>query len=1425
MSYKRCYQFLIVPLAIMLFVATGNTQSLVPPQATGPQTLSGFTEFFEQAESNFGDIGGITAGPTYWVYVWGITTSGIPRPSGGIIEFNLADAELGSSFKHLGIGFELVNGSDRVWCYQSSGDAESSSDFSPGTLTADPFDLRFMFTKQNPTDEWSVTPEYRLNGGNWTLFDDGVLQIPDDRDFEFLGAKLTVAVPTGSVSFDNFFVVGPIVDFTGIFVDDDWQGLEEGDIVQFPGQFNVQVFGENAFSTIQDGIDRVVNEFFPVSPLAGNKLNAIAGDPPLATVNVAAGEYSENIVIPVPLILDGAGSDSEGGTVIISDSEGSTPVVLISSGGFDGDSRLTVRDVRVTGALSGGNGIAVEANIGSNIASSDGGTPQLNSIVLPGVAHITFENVAAVGNDGNGIAINSGAVGDIEVTDCDLSNNDNSGFRISNNINYFNGLTMDGCQINENGINGLSTGSIGSLVVNNIHVSNSSFSENGDALSESGAGSGDISLFQFNGNASLTNVLIHGDGSHIGLQIRGDDLDGEDPGILSPAGTVELDSVIISGTYQHPDTWVGSGIYITGYSDISSISFNDVEIDVTPAPESTPVINLNLENVFGAVDVGNTTFGGNASADILNNSAINVDATGAVFTNAEDNFEIEDRVIHAIDLEVISSNIIQQKTKGALLPQINQIEEFSFGLVRWVPNHLFMTVNSFAPNLTFFPSIQRAINAASEGNTLNIAPGVYFEAPTIHIFNNLTIIGSGPEETIFVANGGTDTMEEYGNPAWFEIGECADVHIHDIAFDGGENSIYYAFFHGGSGSFNHVSFDNIQYDSYEGTAIFIEGCEGPVHVSNCSFTNIGRVGVWYDDSDVNGSVYKNNSYTGKGGNGEEIDYLDFAVVVGGGAHVTIDSSSVTGNHGVSINNGSELSAGYLVRHNGTNVTIKNSEIFNNLHGIRLEGDEGGSPTAIITNNEIDNCDTGVEVQSALFVRLQQNDLTNNSTGANLNDILTTFDVDLNSILFNSSYGVRITSADGEVKDNIISGNGTGVKIREGAAGTEINGNEFCDNESFGVRNVAGSAVDATDNWWGDPSGPDGEGNGVGDVITEDVNFEPFKIESIFPESPCSSGCLSSEVQGNGDVNGDGVITVGDALCAFNIFINGGLPDGCDAANYQCETIAANVDCGPSVTPGDALAIFQRFLDQDPPANCFAGEGSPLAKSAGIYSLSFAKSGLIENKQIKIALHVDNPLALSAFGLEVSYPAAALNYLGVERATLTSDWTQLDAALLEDGKLRIGGFHVQPVASSSAGEVFRLIFEMKSEAVDLNQLAMSEFVDDLSNAVIAAPSADVITAVPMTFALHQNFPNPFNPDTRISFDIPKISGDAVLVTLNIYNITGQLVRTVLNENRAPGTHSVTWDGKTDLGQPVSSGTYFYTISAGSFHARKKMTFLK
>ena len=94
-------------------------------------------------------------------------------------------------------------------------------------------------------------------------------------------------------------------------------------------------------------------------------------------------------------------------------------------------------------------------------------------------------------------------------------------------------------------------------------------------------------------------------------------------------------------------------------------------------------------------------------------------------------------------------------------------------------------------------------------------------------------------------------------------------------------------------------------------------------------------------------------------------------------------------------------------------------------------------------------------------------------------------------------------------------------------------------------------------------------------------------------------------------------------------------------------------------------------------------------------------------------------------------------------------------------------------------------------------------------------------LPFTFELSQNYPNPFNPTTSISFSVPH----RALVKIDLYNVLGEHVRTLINEVVPAGAKTVQWDGRSDTGTLVASGVYFYRLLSDDFTAVRQMVLLK
>lgn len=105
------------------------------------------------------------------------------------------------------------------------------------------------------------------------------------------------------------------------------------------------------------------------------------------------------------------------------------------------------------------------------------------------------------------------------------------------------------------------------------------------------------------------------------------------------------------------------------------------------------------------------------------------------------------------------------------------------------------------------------------------------------------------------------------------------------------------------------------------------------------------------------------------------------------------------------------------------------------------------------------------------------------------------------------------------------------------------------------------------------------------------------------------------------------------------------------------------------------------------------------------------------------------------------------------------------------------------------------------------------------------SAQAPDLIPEAYALRPNYPNPFNPETTIRFEVPADPASNGKIALAIYNNLGMVVRTLVSGSVQPGIHTVKWDGRNDRGDQMASGVYFLRLQAGSFVQTQKMLLVR
>ena len=198
-------------------------------------------------------------------------------------------------------------------------------------------------------------------------------------------------------------------------------------------------------------------------------------------------------------------------------------------------------------------------------------------------------------------------------------------------------------------------------------------------------------------------------------------------------------------------------------------------------------------------------------------------------------------------------------------------------------------------------------------------------------------------------------------------------------------------------------------------------------------------------------------------------------------------------------------------------------------------------------------------------------------------------------------------------------------------------------------------------------------------------------------------------------------------------------------------------------------------------------------------------------------------AIKGYGLQVQYEADKLEF--VEALTdqpLGGSALAAPQVLSDEAGVLALVAHGDVVSEGEVALslVFRPTTEIENTVIEItdSQTYDSEFGFNR----LALPAPVQLQTRPEAFALANNYPNPFNPATTIKYALPQ----AADVELTVYNVVGQVVRTLVAEHQSAGRYVVEWDAANDSGHSLSSGMYFYRLEAGGeFLETKKMLLLK
>jgi hypothetical protein len=295
----------------------------------------------------------------------------------------------------------------------------------------------------------------------------------------------------------------------------------------------------------------------------------------------------------------------------------------------------------------------------------------------------------------------------------------------------------------------------------------------------------------------------------------------------------------------------------------------------------------------------------------------------------------------------------------------------------------------------------------------------------------------------------------------------------------------------------------------------------------------------------------------------------------------------------------------------------------------------------------------------------------------------------------------------------------------------------------------------------------------------------------------------------GDVNGNGV-DPGDATSILRIIV--GLDP--EPAPGTDAFYGADANADGTISPIDASWVLYYLVNDEYPNHT-------LPKVSVSSTIAFGKisENTVENKgQV-----IDLPLVLTKSGgvisayvdLHIDNSVADVQYVNAKLPEGSSMLYNYKHSAL---KIAIAGIH-----EMADGTIIHVGISLKENEARLEVSGIAKLND---NPDIALENVS-IREIPTSFAIQNNYPNPFNPTTTIKYQIPENAH----VRLVVYNTLGQRVRTIVDQPQEAGYYSVEWDGRNNYGESVSSGIYVYRISAmrdgqaGSFVASKKMNLIK
>jgi len=295
----------------------------------------------------------------------------------------------------------------------------------------------------------------------------------------------------------------------------------------------------------------------------------------------------------------------------------------------------------------------------------------------------------------------------------------------------------------------------------------------------------------------------------------------------------------------------------------------------------------------------------------------------------------------------------------------------------------------------------------------------------------------------------------------------------------------------------------------------------------------------------------------------------------------------------------------------------------------------------------------------------------------------------------------------------------------------------------------------------------------------------------------------------GDVDDNGTVTMGDGLRALGYYYGDpGTDPEPPFPNCGGDPTADGLDCATHTYCGTKAAAPKPWVSI---------EGAP--------NKLVLQQAVTEGDILRLPVDLVISEDVLGCGFVVDYDPVQLTFAGLVGGK-GYDFYRSHVVDEASGEVRVGtipDLELKDVFVPGEHRVAELEFRVKSSVTGV-EFGLDE-VEVVNRSFVNVPVEWVVKTgvdkLPKEFALKQNYPNPFNPTTEIKYVLPQ----DCLVRLEVYNILGQKVITLIDEEQKAGYKVVHWDSRSESGNDVTSGIYFYRLQAGDFVQTRKMVVLK